>query len=232
MTIDIFIRTYHKDIEWLNIALKSIHEKVRGYRNIVITIPKGQGRLLEHLTAEKVIEVEDMKDGYIGQQLTKLEAWNYTDADYVIFWDSDVVATTEIDVVSEYFVNGKPIVYKTLYSSIDAPWQPITEHAVGFKVDYEYMRRMPIVYSAKTLSSVCGHLISLHDMPVRTYLSKLKNRAFSEFNVCGAIAEKYYPQFYHFVDTEQVAMQPNKVRQFWSWGGVTNEVKQELKNYQ
>lgn len=231
MTTDIFIRTYHNDVRWLDMALKSIHQKVKGYRNIIITIPKGEGHLLKHLTAEKVIEVDDLKDGYIGQQLTKLEAWKYTDADFVVFWDSDVIAAQEIDIQKDYFIDGKPIVYKTLYTSIDCPWQPITEKAVGFNVEYEYMRRLPLFYSTKTLSSVCGHLISVHDMPVQTYLANLPNRQFSEFNVVGAIAEKYYSQFYHFVDTEQVHIEKSKARQFWSWGGITDEVLKEIESF-
>ena len=73
MTTDIFIRTYEKDLGWLVYALASIQKYVTGHRNIVITIPKGQEHHISHLTAETVIAVGDMDDGYLGQQLPRDE---------------------------------------------------------------------------------------------------------------------------------------------------------------
>ena len=34
---------------------------------------------------EKVVGVHDLEDGYLGQQLTKMQAWKMTDADAVVF---------------------------------------------------------------------------------------------------------------------------------------------------
>jgi len=231
MTTDIFLRTYHKDLEWLGYALKSIHKYVTGYRRIVIAIPKGEGHLLSHLTAETVIEVPDMDDGYIGQQLTKMRAYEYTDAGAVIFWDSDVVATQPIDIHAEYFHEGKPILYKTRYASMDGnPWQPITAKAVGFTPEWEYMRRMPITFRRDTLMMADTRMVHIHHVSLSYYLSQQPFRAFSEFNVMGALAEQMTPDRYHIVDTETVDMPPNKVMQGWSWGGITDEVKATLKN--
>jgi hypothetical protein len=226
MTTDIFIRTYEKDLGWLAYALASIQKYVTGYRNIVITIPKGQEHHLAHLTAETVIAVEDMEDGYLGQQLTKMEAWKYTDAEAVLFWDSDVIATEPIDIRQEYFKGGKPILYKTRYSSLPGcPWQGITQKAVGFKVDWEYMRRMPILHLSDCIVDA-GLLIP---MPLDKYLEQQPHRAFSEFNVIGAAVELYSPDKYAILDTEAIDMPPNKVFQGWSWGGITPEVLAKFK---
>ena len=230
MTTDIFIRTYHKDLEWLGYALKSIHKHVKGYRNIIVTIPVGQGHLLSHLTVEKVIEVEDMDDGYLGQQLTKMEAWKYTDADCVLYWDSDVIAMEPIDVQAEYFSDGKPILYKTQYSSLEGcPWQPITEKAMGVHVQWEYMRRMPIVHRTPLLEDACKRFEFAHGMSVLSYLSKQPYRSFSEFNFLGAVADLFHVEHYTILDTEAVEMPPNKAFQSWSWGGITPEVLEKLK---
>jgi hypothetical protein len=221
MHVDIFIRTYHKDIEWLKYALASIHKHVNGWRNIVITIPKGQGHLLSHLTAEKVIEVDDMQDGYIGQQLTKMEAWKYTDADCVLFWDSDVIATEPIDIHQEYFKDGKPILYKTKYSSLQGcPWQGMTEKAVGFPVPWEYMRRMPILHLRDTLGDCCAYVERAQGLSLRPYLERQPHKAFSEFNVIGAFVGEFQFKDYTIIDTESIDMPPNKVEQFWSWGQI------------
>ncbi len=226
MTVDIFVRTYPKDYEWLHLALASIQKHVTGYRDIVICTPNPKG--LEHLTAERVVQVPDLKDGYIGQQLTKLEAWKYTDADAVVFWDSDVIAIEPLDV-NEYLIDGKPLIWKTRYSEIQCPWQSITEGALKCLIEWEYMRRMPLVYRTDTLKAVCSHLEKLHELPLDTYLSGVPYRSFSEFNVMGAFAEMNEPHNYVFKDTYKADMTKIKAMQFWSWGGITNDVLAQIK---
>jgi hypothetical protein len=233
MTIDIFIRTYQNDLEWLGYALKSLHKHVTGYRRIVITIPKAQRHLLNHLTAETVIGVDDLQDGYLGQQLTKMRAWKHTDADAIVFWDSEVVATQPIDIRGEYFLGGLPIIYKTRYSSMgdQNPWQPIVAKAVGFTPDWEYMRRMPLLYWRDTLMSAEAYIVALHSMSLEYYIRSQPYRSFSEFNVIGALAEAEERDRYAFIDTESVEMPANKADQMWSWGGITPEVKAKLSAY-
>lgn len=236
MHVDIFIRTYKNDLPWLAYALKFIHKYVTGYRNIIVAIPMDQVRLLSHLSVEKVVGVHDLDDGYLGQQLTKMQAWKITDADAVVFWDSDVVATRPIDVRTEYFKDGKPIVYKTRYSSINAngpacPWQPITAKAVGFVPEWEYMRRMPLVYMTSTLAACDDFMTRLHHATLASYLHAQPHRAFSEFNALGAFAEAHEPDKYAFIDTESIDMPPCAVDQMWSWGGLTPEVMEKMRAY-
>jgi len=238
MTTDIFIRTYHKDLPWLAYALKSIHKYVTGYRRIIIAIPEKERHLLNHLTAETVIGVKDLEDGYLGQQLTKMQAWRYTDADAVVFWDSDVVATRPIDVRTEYFKDGKPIIYKTRYSSMpDNPWRPIVAKAmVVLDPEWEYMRRMPLVYWKDTLEGCQYFMENIHKCSLEAYLRAQPHRAFSEFNVLGTYAEWFDEQpakskTYHFIDTESIDMQPCAVDQMWSWGGLTPEVMEKMRAY-
>lgn len=230
MTVDIFIRTYRKDIEWLTHALRSIHKHVTGYRSIIVTAPYEDVHLLSHLTAEKIVGVQDMQDGYLGQQLTKINAWKITDADAIAFWDSDVIATCPLDL-KELFVGDKPILYKTRYESIPGcPWQPITQRSLGWKPEFEYMRRMPLIHIREALMGVEQHMEAQHGMSLHNYLNIQPHRAFSEFNTIGAYAAEFLPHRYHIVDTETAELPPCKVEQFWSWGGVTPEVEQRIKS--
>lgn len=226
MDIAVFIRTYSKDFQWLSLALKSLHQHVRGFKEIVVAAPDIQG--LQHLTAEKVVQCEDMEDGYIGQQLTKLLAFQYTDAEYLLYWDSDVVALEDFNIEEELFEQGRPILYKTAYDQIECPWQPITAAVIGFEPQFEYMRRMPLVYHRSDVERAVAHMEILHKKPLRQYLEQLPPRAFSEFNVLGALIDKYKPEEYAIRDTATYAAGRNKVRQFWSWGGITQEVLQEI----
>lgn len=228
MTTDILIRTYEKDLDWLGYALKSIHKHVTGWRRIVIAIPKGQGHLLSHLTAETVIEVDDLPNGYIGQQLTKMEAWKYTDADAVLFWDSDVIATEPHDV-AEYFKEGKPILWCTPWDKVgDAIcWKGCTEQALGFEPPFEYMRRMPVLHLRGALVDCYYYVERTVGKSLERYLSSVDR--FSEFNVIGAFVHQFQHKDYAVINTEEQAPPPQKIFQGWSWGGITEEVKQRLK---
>lgn len=224
MTTDIFIRTYDKDLEWLKYCLRSVAKFVTGHRRIIISIPAGQKHLLDkwNLTQETVIEwVPACDNGYIDQQINKLMAYTLTDAEYILFVDSDVCFTRPVHV-SEYFKAGKPIVLKTRYESVgDAScWKAPTEVILGVPVEFEYMRRLPILYRSDTLSAIYQK-INTHSL---AELERL-----SEFNLVGAFSELYEKDSYHFIDTEKEQFPPNSVRQGWSWGGLTEEIKKELE---
>jgi hypothetical protein len=230
MVVDIFIRTYWKDIPWLNYALKSIHKNVTGFRHIIVAIPEGQGPMLKHLTAERVVEVMDLPEGYLGQQLTKMEAWRYTDAEGILYWDSDTVAMEPVDIQKEFIRGGLPIIYCTPYQQVgDAQcWQAPTEQAVGFHVPLEYMRRLPLLYRRDTVGDCCAYVERTVGKSLGPHM--MHTGRFSEFNVIGAFAHRYREEEYIFLNTDHQAPTPSKVRQFWSWGGITPEVKAQLDN--
>jgi hypothetical protein len=159
-----------------------------------------------------------------------MKAYEYTDADAVLFWDSDVFAAEPIDIQAEYFQDGKPLIYKTRYASMpDNPWQHITAKAIGEVPEWEYMRRMPLIYRRDSLALADARMEQIHKMPLVEYIMAQPYRAFSEFNVIGALAEQMTPDRYTFVDTEAVDTPPNKVIQGWSWGGIDENVKHQLQ---
>lgn len=229
MTTDIFIRTYDKDLEWLKYCLKSIYKYVTGYRDVIICIPKGQKHLLDgwNLSKEKVYEWSPVCDnGYIDQQINKLNAYGFVgDAEFILFVDSDVCFKKVVNI-SEYFRNGKPIILKTRYENVgDAIcWKSPTEKTLGFDVEYEYMRRLPLLYRTDTLSSLSDKLV---ESGFSNDVSKIDRM--SEFNLVGAFAEKEESERYHFIDTEKEPLPPETVKQNWSWGGLTEEIKSELE---
>jgi glycosyltransferase involved in cell wall biosynthesis len=228
MTVDIFIRTYKNDLQWLAYCLSSIHKHLRGFRKIIISIPKDQTHHLIqfNLTQETVVTEELFEDDYLGQQISKIFAFEHSDADYIMFLDSDCVIKHTCNV-QDFFSDGRPILLKTKYEKVgDAIcWKEITEKFVGFKVDFEYMRRLPVVYHRNSL-------VGLVDMfpNIKKYILNCDHRSFSEFNAIGAYIENFESERYEIVDTDdEIPYSP--VRQFWSWGGITSEVKQEIEQY-
>lgn len=219
----IFIRTYHKDLKWLQYCLKSIHKNLVGWDEIVICIPKGQEPYLSHLTSERVVTSKIYRDDYLGQQLSKIKAHQYINYDYILFVDSDCIFKPNSDI-RDYFHDNKPVILKQRYENVgDAIcWKEPTEDLFQEYVPYEYMRRAPQLFLRETLINFNTHFPFIED-----YVVNLPYRRFSEFNALGYFAEKMESEKYSIIDIDNtdIKLPENKCMQFWSWGGVENNIK-------
>lgn len=234
MTTDIFIRTYEKDLEWLKYCLKSIHKYVTGYRQIIICIPEPQRKLLDKggLTSEKIVTCPVYKEDYLGQQISKMLSYEYTDAQAIVFVDSDCCFNKYVDFSIELFENEKPIIYKTLYEKVgDAIcWKGITEKVTGQdNIAYEYMRKLPFIFLSETLQRANNYIVEKHNVSLEHYVTSQPGRHFSEFNYLGAFADLHEKENYRFKDTEIEGHGNTYLKQGWSWGGLTPEIKAELE---
>lgn len=230
MSVSIFIRTYHRDIKWLNYSLQSIHNNLVGWSEIVICIPTGQESLLKHLTSEKIVTSKIYKDDYLGQQISKIKAFEHCKGDYILFVDSDVIFKPGADV-RDYFHENKPIILKAKYESVgDAIyWKEPTEKLFNENIDFEYMQICPQLFHKSTLEKINESFPNIEN-----YIINQPYRQFSEFNVLGFYAEKMQPEDYSIIDvTDGVPeyLPENKSVQKWSWGGISEEIKTELESY-
>lgn len=164
----------------------------------------------------KVIAVPHYNNDYLGQQATKLQADTFTDADLIFYIDSDCVVLEPVTPKS-FMKDGKPFQLKTKYSELgdSVPWLPITAKALGFNPEYEYMRRLPLMYWREHLSQLRNAMQIKHNMKLENYIMTQPHNAFSEFNVIGAFVDRYYPSMYELQDT-QVGIPKALVWQYWS----------------
>lgn len=224
--VSIFIRTYHKDLKWLNYCLESIHKNLSGFSEIVICIPTGQETLLSHLTSEKVVTCKIYKDDYLGQQISKIQAHHHCKGDYILFVDSDVIFKPNANVL-DYFYENKPIILKANYNSVGEAicWKKPTEKLFKEKIEFEYMRFAPQIFHKSTLEMFND---SFPD--IENYVISQPYRQFSEFNALGFYAEKMQPDDYSITDVTNGVpeyLPKNKAHQFWSWSGLkeSEEIK-------
>lgn len=168
-------------------------------------------------------------DGYVDQQYTKINADLYVppDTTHVVHIDSDCLMVGKL---AGLFVDGKPSMLKTPYSDLQDQaklWQGVTAHYMGFNPDYEYMRRMPLVYPISIYRRVRDHIAAIHG-PCEEWFPKIEIRKFSEFNILGAYADKFMAEEFHWIDTSKEELPPLVARQGWSWGGL-DAVREEWK---
>lgn len=235
MKVSIFIRTYRADIKWLDYCLKSIHKNLTGCGEIVICIPTGQEHLLKSLTAEKVIVCKTYKDDYIGQQVSKLEAYRHCKGEYILFVDSDVVFFPGADV-RDYFKDNLPVILYDKYENVGEAivWKPVVEKLFKETVNFEFMRRAPQLFHKKTLEN-----FSKSFSDIENYAISQPHRKFSEFNILGFYAWKNERENYKFIEAkfttgshenEIDSLPQNRSKQFWSWSGLTQSERNEIEN--
>ena len=63
---------------------------------------------------------------------------------------------------------------------------------------------------------------------IEAYARRQPRHKFSEYNFLGFFAEQTEPDRYAFVDVHAETPPAMKARQFWSWGGITPEIRAEL----
>jgi hypothetical protein len=181
---------------------------------------------------QEVVFVDMWKNGYIQQQWVKINADQYTKTDHVLFVDSDCVFHTQFSPES-FTKDGRPILLKTSYSEllqseggrVAQKWKGITESIVGWNIEWEYMRRLPMTIHSSTLASFRQMIPRLE-----SHLRSLRFHEFSEFNAIGAFIEKREPEKYCITDTS-VWMHTAVAEQFWSWGGLTEEINSKIEGY-
>jgi hypothetical protein len=225
MNVDIFIRSYHGDFQWLNYCLRSLRKYAKGFGKIHLCIPHGD---LEMLTkgSEEVHLVNRWDDDYIGQQNDKLHCDLYCPANYIMCLDSDCLLTREIEP-DDLFDNGKPIWLFEPVPSYQTPWYPIVEEAIGWRPDYEFMRRHPFVFDRKCLREFRQFMFGLHGESLDSWLRKRPKARFSEFNSYGAWAYRERHDYYSWKLPIEV---PTFINQEWSWGGLKPEIVEKMED--
>jgi hypothetical protein len=179
------------------------------------------------LTREKVYYVRPTYEGYLYQQEIKLRAFEWVDTEYILYVDSDCIFTQEVNEES-FLDNNNPILLKTPYEDIPEVmfWKDATEDAIGFEVNYEYMRRNGLCYRTETIK----HLWEDYSIRFMPKLRITKNRQFSEFNLIGAYIETYEKEYYKLINTrDEIPNHP--IKQFWSYSGLNKKDLEEIKKY-
>ena len=198
--IDIFIKSYYKDFKMLNYCLKSIEKYLTGYNKIIIVIPKKDYQIYQSIVHTNLpIElhvVEEYGDGYLYQQFIKMTAYKYCDSQFIMYVDSDCIFDKHINIQS-LVSNGQPEILYTHYSKVEEAicWKQCTERFMNDVVEFEFMRRLPLIYHRETLETI-------HNLEPNLESVVMNSGRFSEFNALGAWAFVHQKDKYSFVNTD------------------------------
>jgi hypothetical protein len=231
---DIFIRSYYKDLAWLVYSLASIDKYCSGFRSVLVVVPRSTSSYLQKLGIAHLARFEfcnDYRDDYLGQQVTKLYADCFTDADLICHVDSDCIFTrplTPTDLTSQ----GRLRVLMRPIPSLGRhrPWLRPTEDFLGWPVSYDFMQHPPFTYPRQLYQDVRRYALEIHKMDLEQYVLSRPPRGFSEFNVLGAYAYEHYRQWFTWIDVGREPAGEPMCRWYWSWGGLTPSIRQEIES--
>lgn len=211
-SIDIFYKSYAKDFKLLQYSLMSLSKYVSGYRNVVVLIPENEKHLFDttNLFDNIIIHyISEYGNLYLFQQVCKLNAYLYSDAECFLFADSDCIFNKPTNL--QEFIKDKPEILYTDYLKVgDAQcWRQPTEDFMHMPVRYEFMRRLPLTYHRSTLENIAKENPNLEH-------TIMNSQRFSEFNVIGAYAFEYEKEKYSFVNTDNWEYTDPISTQLWS----------------
>jgi hypothetical protein len=237
MTCSIFVRSYRGDREWLRYCLRALRDRATGFLETVVCLPVGDEPHFEHFDymGARVEWHHDIgADGYLGQQACKAHADEMCRGDHIMFVDSDTILT-RVTEPKEFTFGGKPITLIRHWSEVGEAimWRDVVHKALGFEPAFEGMACMPLVHDRRMFPLLRQYFQSVHGKSLRDYVKECAGRAFSEFNVFAAFAQRYTPHLYEWrmCDPGNDGY-PRIFTQFWSWSGVDehrNEIERILR---
>ncbi len=230
MTCDLLVKSCARDAARLAWLLRSVARFARGFREVVVLFPADERAAIDrmNLTLERVVLTPDSGDRYVYQQLCKLQADRYTDAEFVLHLDSDCVFTGPASP-DTYFTAGRPQLLYAPYAALAGSgverWRPGTERALARPVELEFMRRLPLVYPRDAYPRFRDFVERTHGTRFETFVTQRPpHEPPSEYNWLGAYCWSFLRDRFHWIDTTSEPLPPNPVRQLWSWAPLGRDL--------
>lgn len=248
---EIFLGSYHKDLPWCLYALRSIRKFASGFAGVTLYVPDTDFQLFQseinaaaNMPAVKVVTFQERPGKpMLSHELALCHAERYTSAEYVFHFDSDCVFTEPV-TPDDYFVDGKPVLVCEAFSRFFTPdptnpgkrfalfWKAASEVVLGFEVTHECMVRHPAVHHRTLYPQYRAHVTNYVGRPFDEYVLDCRDefpQSFAEFTSLGAFARKFRPNEYHWIEIPYQPRPKDKIKQFWSHGGITPEIRAELE---
>jgi|KBSSwiStaDraftv2_1062776.scaffolds.fasta_scaffold02472_14 hypothetical protein len=231
--IDLYIRTYFRDLRWLHLSLLSVARFVEGYRRIIVVMPRSSA---ERLRSEQipdparttVVYCDDYADDYIGQQISKLHADLDTDAAMITHLDSDCLFHSPCNLPALIAKDGRPIIRVLTQSRRPASdgWRSCIIDLHGRPLPFDPLTPAPWTYTRDLYASLRETCHQRHHTPLKAWCLARRCDTVSEFSLLVAQAWFHHRDQYHWVAADSHLNWP--CMQYWSRSPRANEVRAAL----
>lgn len=232
MTSQVLIASYHKDFPWLEHCLKSLRLQSKGFLPPVVAVSRadldGARRLAADVFPETQVKVKD-GHGFLRAQIAMMQGdLLCPEADVVFLLGSDCFALRPFSP-EPFFKDGKPeMLYTphaliTKYYGFELPWREGTFQILGTKPEFEFMRRLPLLYPKELFAPFRSFVERFHGAAFDDIIYESEPRGnCSESNLMGAWAWQYARHLYAWTRTDEPGFTEiqNPILQCWSHGGL------------
>ena len=251
--MEIFVKTYHKDFDWLRYLFKSLEKYARGFSGITLVsdndgykIPKDIIYSIRSIPLEIVyLDLPNTQPkampydnrGYYWQQIVKLNWWRYCSQEVCIQIDSDCMVRSEIS--PEFYQNndGKWIYNIRPWSSMNNDaWKESTEKLLKIKLENQGMIGRSFVLTKECTQELIKHITGQgYDDLTWDFIVKNSWNKFSEYCLYGGFVENIYKgdsyELRIWNDSKTFHKQNTKIVKHKSWKGLTPEIIKEYESY-
>lgn len=248
------------DFDWLRWCLKSIRRHCTGFSGITLAIPSRDAERLkpiskEHANSEcgiplriKMFE-EPVGKGFLMHEVMMASADKLVPSDtkFVLHVDADVIFKEAV-TPDEYVQNGKPVYVWRSYQSLSefrngqqvvsdcVQWKAPTEAQLGFEVEQYTMLRHPSGFPIAFYKKYREYIEATHRLPFNEYMLSGRNNHPADrmdFTAMGAWAFKFMHDEFYWIDVSggNHLAPRDKQKCWWSHGGVTPAIQQEIEGF-
>ena len=164
LTTDLCLVTFPGHYCGLPYLFRSIEKYVAGFRRLIVVIedqdpvpPLPDFAVLHRCRNYRGTNYW----GRGGQQIEKLRAFQRTDAERIVYVDSDTVFVRPVDIQTDpcFSLEKPPVIWRTWNEAGDAIcWYEPTKMVLGFEPPYETMTRFPFTFPRWFLEEYWGHV--------------------------------------------------------------------------
>jgi hypothetical protein len=248
MTTSIFIKTYHRDHQWLQYLLPSIEKYSEGFESVVI-ISDDDGNKIpnEYLNTIKKIPIfvhyVPLPQiyppniihglGYLWQQYIKLNWMMWCSSQSILILDSDEMLT-QLITPNSFKYNDKWIwSYRPWSEAGDAIcWKEHTDNLLKINTPYEAMCITGFIMTISATRKLLDYINEIYsNNDLWNIINEKHITTLSEFNIYGSFIYHTNNEEYYYNINRDIPLINQSILKYWSWGGISSEIHNKNISY-
>jgi hypothetical protein len=199
-TVDVFIRSYHRDRAWLALALRAIRVHLRGHRRVVVVLPRASAERMGEMIEQACDQVafhfcDNWADDYLGQQVTKLHADTYTDAQVILHMDADQLLLAPCDIGQLFDGHRVRVDYRAASNRPAGDgWGRCAADFFGQELAWDLTVPPPLAMPRAVYAGLREQCMERHGMALPDYALRRGADRFCEFALLRAQALLFAPE--------------------------------------
>lgn len=252
--VEMFIVTYSKDFCWLEYCLMLIKKYCTGFQGVTVAHPNIEKELFSPLVERFLVRLHGYDEvngkGMIQHMVKMAEADLIVPSStkFVLHLDADCMFKMQVSP-EHYFTNSRPDYLYRAWESLSKTdphnplgrvvsdciqWRTPTDNQLGFNTEIFGMCRHPSVMPIGFYRPYRNYVAGVHGKSFEDYMMEGRNefpQNRMDWTAMGAWAWKFMRDDFNWIDVEKPNYPIDRLRAYWSHGGITPEIREEIEGF-